>query len=188
LELYKEAHARGFVTPAILNNLGFCYILCYLHRLLRFEALDQAQAALRQALEHDDSIGEVFLNLAMIDRLRAIHARASPVLANVEKALSLGIPQAYVEAAYLHAVAATYAKSERQARQYADQAIAHCQESIRLGIAPKDIVERTGSYAPALRERLATLRLTRPSMSVDLRQRLLSPLSETNFDTPLLEI
>jgi serine/threonine protein kinase len=150
---YEEARSRQFQNLASLNNLGFCH----LNAAKMAKHLDRAEEALRCAERlhgGDQERAIVYLNLASIDRKRAVHEGGVPLLANIDSALRLNptLREAQVEAAILFAMAAAAAPKDTPQRQESlERALHHCQTSIEMGVAAEELEAQIAPYAAGLR-------------------------------------
>jgi serine/threonine protein kinase/Tfp pilus assembly protein PilF len=155
---YERALEAGFATPAVYNNLGYCYWLD--RRLI------EARTKLDRAIEIDEHLQAAYHNRALVD-LDTAYARGKDYfphtgITDIEKAIYLGPATAelYFDEARLYAIATRASPTQIEP---ALQAIAH---ALDLGWSPQELTDNVFQGVredPRFRKVLANTRASHPS-------------------------
>ena len=167
---YRGALDGGYVSPAVLNNLGYTW--------LRLGRLDDAEASLRRAIQADNRLQPAHHNLVIIYLRRALAGQATPpeALLHARRALEIGPESGELcsNLAFLYALAA------KQDAAFAQLAIASLAKAVEHGIDPKTLksdpvfsaMEKDPAFQKALivrgplREPLKAVRVIDPAAEV----------------------
>jgi serine/threonine protein kinase/Tfp pilus assembly protein PilF len=124
---YRTALDGGYNSPAVLNNLGYCW--------LRLGRLEDAEACLRRALRADDELQAAHHNLVVVFQRRALAGQ--PILpdavAHARRALEIG-PESGELCCNL---AFFYALAARENPAFLQAAVANIAKAVEHGIDPK---------------------------------------------------
>jgi tetratricopeptide (TPR) repeat protein len=126
---YQDALNGGFVSPGLLNNLGFSY--------LRLNRLDAAEQYLSRAVAADERLAASYHALVLVGIDRAKQRGEVPPSAMdwARKAIEAG-----PDSADLHRqVAMLYALGAKREPAKAASAIEHLARAIQLGLDPKTL-------------------------------------------------
>ena len=126
---YQDALKGGFVSPGLLNNLGFSY--------LRENRLDEAESCLSRAVAADERLATSYhaLVLVAIDRAKQRGAVSPSAMDWARKAVD-----AAPDSADLHRqVAMLYALGAKREPAKAASAIEHLARAVQLGLDPKTL-------------------------------------------------
>ncbi len=126
---YRRALDGGYDSPAVQNNLGYCWL-----RLGR-SRLDEAEACFRKAIQADDSLQPAHHNLVLVYEQRALAGQAIPpeALAHARRALQTGPESGELCRDLAH----FYALAAKQDAALAEAAIACVGKAVDHGIDPK---------------------------------------------------
>jgi serine/threonine protein kinase/Flp pilus assembly protein TadD len=156
IEYYRKAIDLGLASPGVLNNLGHCY--------QELGDLESAKSFLLKAVEQDDRLQVAHHNLARINFREAVAGRDALNVRHVERALTLGPGHAllHLDAACIFALAhrlgVTPPAGGNGEPDFAQRALAHCEQAVRLGIEHKRL-EAAAAQFGALKSNPRFLRL-----------------------------
>ena len=124
---YRLALDGGNVSPAVLNNLGYCW--------LRLGRLDDAEACLCRALRADDRLQAPHYNLVLLQLQRAFAGNAIPAeaLVHAGRALEIGPESGEL----LRDLALLYAFAAVRDANMTKQAIDFVARAVACGIDPR---------------------------------------------------